>query len=101
MKTYLRRHGDGMMLSISRGLRLTEAIAEYRRLLDRSDLIGQPWSAVLRDEVDQRTLLFSRFDFDDQRLLAFDLIDLEEVFMSDEGSDEVTRAIVANRSKRG
>ena len=96
LKSYLRRHSDGQMLSVSRGLRAAEAIAEYRRLLARDDLAGEPWAAVLRDDITRRTLLFSRFDRDDQRLLPADPIDFEAVFMID-SADDATRAIIAAR----
>jgi hypothetical protein len=52
------------------------AIAEYRRLLARDDLAGEPWAAVLRDDVFRRTVLFSRFDRPQQRLLPYDALDV-------------------------
>ena len=98
LKTYLRRHSDGHMQSVSRGLRPADALSEYRRLLARDDLAGEPWAAVLRDDIVRRTLLFSRFDLPEQRLLSTDVIDFEAVFMADDNADEATRAIVAARS---
>ena len=100
LKTYLRRHGDGQMQSVSRGLRPAEAIAEYRRLLARDDLAGQSWSAVLRDDLTRRTLLFSRFDRDDQRLLPSDALDWEWIFSTDLGPDDAVRAMVERRGHR-
>ncbi len=99
LKTYLRRHGDGQMQSVSRGLRPAEAIAEYRRLLSRADLAGESWSAVLRDDLTRRTLLFSRFDLYEQRLIQTDVLDWEWIFNNDLGPDEAVRAIVEQRNQ--
>lgn len=99
-KTYIRRHGDGQMLSVTRGLRPTEALAEFRRLLARDDLSGDQCAAVLRDDLTRRTLLYSRFDGADQRLLPTDQINFESVFMADNNADDATRAIVAARNPK-
>jgi hypothetical protein len=96
LKTYIRRHSDGHMQSVSRGMRPAEAIAEYRRLLARDDLTDKPWSAILRDDLTRRTLLFSRFDLPEQRLLPSDVVDFEAVFLSDD-ADTATRVIVNAR----
>lgn len=96
LKTYLRRHSDGRMDSVTRGQAPREALAEYRRLLARDDLDGEPWAAVLRDDISRRTLLFSRFDRAEQCLLPADEIEFEAVFMAD-SADEATAAIIASR----
>jgi hypothetical protein len=97
LKTYLRRYSDGRMQSVTRGLRPPEAIVEFRRLLARDDLAGEEWAAILRDDIGRRTLLFSRFDIDEQRLMPDDTLDWEWIFMSEDGPDDTVRAIVARR----
>lgn len=82
---------------ITRGLSHTKAIDEYRRLLARDDLAGEPWSAVLRCDLSRRTLLLSRFDLPERRLLPDDKIDFQAIYLSPENADETTLAIVAAR----
>lgn len=98
-KTYLRRHSDGRMENVTMRLPPDAALTEYRRLLARDDLAGQPWAAVLRDELHPVTVLFSRFDVPDQRLLSSDEIDLiaTAIRAADVGSDCITRQIVEAR----
>jgi hypothetical protein len=88
------------MQSVSRGQSPAQAIAEYRRLLARDDLAGEPWAAVLRDDLLGRTLLFSRFDSPEQRLLPSDTIDLQRVFQSVDSrhdADAIVSGIVSER----
>lgn len=88
------------MESVTKGLTPEAALAEYRRLLARDDLAGQPWAAVLRNERAPVTVLYSRFDLPEQRLLPSDAIDLNAAIEAVRrgGADEATREIVAARA---
>jgi hypothetical protein len=88
------------MLSVSDALSVDAALVEFRRLLSRRDLDDHECAAVLRDNVTRRTLLFSRFDLSEQRLLQDDQIDLERVFSSNQTADEMTQNIVASRLRK-
>lgn len=85
------------MVSVSRGLGASEALEEYRRLLARDDLVGKPWAAVLRHDGLRRTLLFSRFDMEEQRLLPTDQIDIIVLLERREDADQAVARIVSMR----
>ncbi|GJM01949.1 MAG: hypothetical protein DHS20C08_04500 [Rhodomicrobium sp.] len=69
-KIYLRSHAENEQGRIIERVEPTsnpvEAEAAYRRFLRRDDLIGQPVAAVLSR--DRKSLYFSRFDLDEQRI---------------------------------
>lgn len=92
---YLRRH-DGSLGEKTRTSAPDAALAAFRDLLDRRDLDGEPVAAVLRDQLHQRTLLFSRFDMPHQRLLPTDWIDMDA--LDGASADGATCAIVAART---
>lgn len=94
-KTYLRQHSDGKMESVTRGLDPASALTEYKRLLARDDLIGEKWAAVLRDDVLRKTIYFSRFDREDQRLVPSD--DLDLILHGGLDTDSMTREIIYRR----
>lgn len=92
---YLRRH-DGSLGEKTRTGTPDAALAAFRDLLDRRDLDGEPIAAVLRDQLHGRTLLFSRFDMPQQRLLPTDWIDMDA--LDGASADNATCAIVTART---
>lgn len=94
---YLRWHDDVRPIEHqTRTGDWDQAVAAFRALLGRRELDGERAAVVLRDQRRARTLLFSRFDIADQRMMPGDPIPPPD---HDWGqADVTTRAIVTARA---
>lgn len=89
-KSDLRRHEDGRLSDRYTGPSLEDAVAHFRRLLARGDLIGQPLAARLVSPLTRRAVYWSRFDraLGDGRIHPDAPLD---PLRGDDGSGEATR----------
>ena len=89
-KSDLRWHSDGRLEERLLTSRPSEAEAHFRRLLARTDLIGQPVAARLVSPRTRKAVYFSRFDrdFGGGRIHPDAPLD---PLRSDDGTDEATR----------